>query len=448
MYLDDLGSFGSSSWRCRPCGTAVGVRFTPCSCGEYGRPGNPPFQQGYATRDQHLWYPQSLTLINISGQTYDNLQKHPQRGVAALASWLGDEQRVSASLSELERPDGGARMSAEAWAEQEAKLREVGIDEVIIYDMRTRQGPAVSGVSAVMAEVTPEVLDAAGRRTMVERAGLFDTSIITDRKSVTELHAAASGAALTAATFALDTMRALGIEDVSVTQRFPIVIASYGFSRRQREPGSSHLRTYARQGYYDGKTPIFAVPAGTEALLVTLDARAVLGFLSHEGDYLESVPGDLRAAKLALAELLAQDPTYGSDGAAGKARRLVHSASHALLRALDDGQSGFGESSLAEWIVPDALTSAIYVASYNDFTLGAFDTVLRRRLAPWLLQAAENMTHCDNDPMCSQTSSQRPHAACDRCLHLSYGCRTWNADLDRRLLRRFWMWTQQHVDTP
>jgi hypothetical protein len=244
-------------------------------------------------------------------------------------------------------------------------------------------------------------------------------------------------------------MTALGIEDISVTQRFPVVVASYGYSRVRREAGAAHLRTYAAPKFYNGKTPIFAVPANTEALLVTFDARAVLGFLSAEQLYPGPVPVNSRSAKLALAEVLAANPAIGDNSAAGVARRLVHSASHALVRALDDGQSGFGESSLAEWIVPDALTTAVYVASYKDFTLGALDTVLRRRVAYWLKNAVEAMDRCDNDPMCSQTSTEfRPYAACDRCLHLSFGCRTWNADLDRKLVRRFWLWSRQQPTAP
>jgi hypothetical protein len=448
MYLEDLGSFRSSSWRCRGCGAAISTRFTPCDCGEYGRSGGQPYRQGYTARDQRLWYPQTLTIINIAGQTYDNLQQHPLRGVAALASLLGDETDLSVSLAELDRPSGGARMSAKDWAEQEKRLRAAGVDEPIIDDVRSRQGPAVTGVAAVNAAISPEVVAAAGARPMVERAGLFDVRIVDDRKSFDSLHAAATGAALTAGVRTLDAMRALGIEDISVTQRFPIVLASYGYSRSQKTPGTSHVVPYSQQRQYNGKTPIFAVPANTEALLVTLDACAVLGFLAHEGDYTTVVPTDVRTAKLALAELFALDPTPGTDTAAGKARRLAHSATHAMLRALDDGQSGFGESSLAEWIVPDALTAAIYVASYNNFTLGALDTVLRRRVSPWLIKSADDVNHCDNDPMCSHTSPLRPHAACDRCLHLSYGCRTWNADLDRKLLRRFWRWTQQNAATP
>jgi hypothetical protein len=447
MFLEDLGSFASSSWRCRQCGWAQGTRFTPCNCGQYGRANRPPYQLGYTPRDQRLWTPQTLTIINISNQTYDHLQDHPQRGVAALASWLGDQSDLSISLTELGRGGTGNRMDAATWAKQEQILRDSGLEESVIANLRSLQGPADRGVAAIVGGASPEVIDAAGSRPIVERAALFDEKIIDDRKSFDAIRAAATGAERTAADSTAQTMASLGIEDISATQRFPIVVASYGYTRCRREPGRAHLKGYAKPQRYEGKNPIFAVPADTEALIVTFDARALLGFLMSEGDFAGPVPGELRDAKLMVAEILAADPSVGGDGAAGKTRRMMHSASHALLRALDDGQSGFGESSLAEWIVTDVLTTAIYVASYNDFTLGAFDTVLRRRVGAWLTNTADNVTHCDNDPMCSQVSSQRPHAACDRCLHLSFGCRAWNADLDRRLLRRFWRWTQQHPPT-
>jgi hypothetical protein len=445
MYLEDLGSFVSSSWRCRQCGWAQSTRFTPCSCGQYARGAGTAYQQGYAPRDQRLWTPQTLTIINISDQTYDHLQQHAQRGVAALASWLGDEEDIAASLADLNRAGSGSRLTEEEWSDQERRLREAGVDEHLIESLRAQQGPALLGAAAITAGTSAEVIEWAGQRSMVERAGLFDRRIIDDRRTFGELRAEASGAAQTTADYSAGVMAMMGIDDISVTQRFPIVVASYGYTRVQRDPGRAHLRGYAKPRQYNGKTPIFTVPADTESLLVVFDARSILGFLESEGDLPGPVPAGIREAQLVLAEMLALDTAVGGDSPAGKTRRLVHSASHALLRALDDGQTGFGESSLAEWIVPDALTTAIYVASYNDFTLGAFDTVLRRRLSTWLLNTLDNVTHCDNDPMCSQTSSHRPHAACDRCLHLSFGCRSWNADLDRRLLRRFWLWTQRQA---
>lgn len=336
-------------------------------------------------------------------------------------------------------------MSPEEWAAQEARLTEAKVDATIIEEMRQRHAPSDVGVAAVAGNVSLEALQLADQREMLERAGLFDRRILEDRVSFAQVAAQAEGEETAAITRAEHWMTSLGIADISVTQRLPIVIASYGYSRVHREPGFSHLRSYAQPNFYNGKTPIFAVPALTEALLVTFDASAMVGFLIDDGGLQVEVPNGERAAKLVLTELLAQDPRVGSEGPAGQVRRLVHSASHALLRALDDGQSGFGESSMAEWIVPDALTSAIYIASYGEFTLGALDTVLRRRVSHWLAKTANDVDHCDNDPMCSHISPARPHAACDRCLHLTFGCKSWNADLDRRLLRRFWLWTQRHA---
>jgi hypothetical protein len=447
MYLDDTGSFRSSSWRCRQCGGSLGMRLTPCSCGAYARNGR-VFQRGFTARDGQLWIPQMVTIINISDQSYDHLQAHPQRGAVALASWLGDEESIARSMQQLEQAGGGARKTVDEWATIEATLRASNFDEQTIEHLRSLEGPVDTGVPAIVANVPAHVVEAANHdRLIVERAGLFDRKILTDRQSFADLHAATSGPSRTAADHAAHTLAALGIADISVTQQFPVVVASYGYSRAQRVPGQAHLRGYAKPKRYDGKNPIFAVPARTEALLVTFDALALLGFMAQEGLLAPTPAADDRAAKLALAELLASDPTVGGDGAAGTVRRLVHSASHALLRALDDGQTGFGESSLAEWVAPDTLTSAIYVASYTDFTLGAFETVLRQRVAPWLEATADAVNTCDNDPMCSHRSPERPHAACDRCLHLSFGCRTWNADLDRLLLRRFWLYTQRLAAT-
>ncbi|MGY0500615.1 hypothetical protein ACWZHB_19175 [Nocardia sp. FBN12] len=446
LYLEDLGSFRASSWRCRTCGSARSTRFTPCDCGRYSD-GNTPYRQGYTARDQRVWYPHGLTILNISSnQTYDNLQRNNDRGVVALASWLGDEESLAASLTELNQPAAGPRMTAEKWAETEATLRKSGIDALTIDTVRQRQAPAALGPPAIMAGVDTDVITMAAERPMVERAGLFDRNVITDRRSFAEVVASSSGAAARATTSAVSkAIAGLGIDDISVTQRFPIVTASYGYSRARREPGQAHLRTYAVTHRYNNKTPIFAVPANTEALLITFDAQAILGFLQHAGLWAGTTPATLRDAKLKIAEILADRDD--ANGSARVVRRLVHSASHALLRALDDGQAGFGESSLAEWIVPNALTSAIYVVSYADFTLGAFDTVQRRRIGPWLERAVDTIDHCDNDPLCSQTSTLRPHAACDRCLYMSYGCRVWNADLDRKLLRRFWLWTRQRAAT-
>jgi hypothetical protein len=443
VYLEDQGSFRSSVWKCRNCGgTVQSTRFTPCNCGEYARSGGRPYRTSFTVRDKRLWYPQMLTILNISSQTYDNFQQHPQRGVVAAASWIGDATDIAVALGDVDRSTSSNRMSEDEWMRLANQLRTSGVDDEAIEELRRIRGPVSAGVPATALDVSSTAAQHAESQQFVERAGLFDSKIISDRLSLDDVRteSATDPAGSASAQAATILAESLGLSDISVTQQFPIVLASYGYTRSTNDPHRSHLRTYAIPGQYSGKTPIFTVPALTEALVVTLSARSVIGFLASEQLWVGAVPVDERGCRIALLEAMATNNDTEGNSTAATTRRLVHSLSHALARSLDDGETGFGESSLAEWVVTDALTTAIYVATYNTFTLGAFETVVRRRITPWLNRAVDAMNRCDNDPLCSQ---QRPHAACDRCLYLSFGCRSWNADLDRKLLRRFWRWTRQ-----
>lgn len=445
VWLEDNHSFRSSSWRCRACGAAIQqMRQSPCSCGRYQNASGKVEQRGFTIRDKRLWTPHLLTVLNLSNPAYRALVVRDDRSTAAIASWLGDETNLAAAVKALDSSGSSGRMTASDWAAQEQKLRDAGIDDETIADIRAKKAPPTTGVHVTGSSVSTAVLDHTGPRIYVERAGIFDAQAIT-RDDLTDLHRASVGTAdQPAYDLALLEARRLGILEIGSTQKFPIVMASYGYSRAERDPGAADLLAYPAEKA-SGKVPIYAVPAETEALLVSVSATDVVGFLATLGLWTSPLPVDERSARIALLEEFARDPDTGTDSAAGTARRLMHSMSHALLRALDDGESGFGESTLAEWIVPDMLTTAIYVSDYSPFTLGAFDTVLRRRSASWLRHAAEAVATCDNDPLCHE---QLPHAACDRCLHLSFGCRSWNADLDRRLLGRFWRWTQAHHPAP
>lgn len=108
--------------------------------------------------------------------------------------------------------------------------------------------------------------------------------------------------------------------------------------------------------------------------------------------------------------------------------------SHTMLRALDDGQVGFSESSLAEWVVPETLTFALYANNFKSVTMGSLWTLVNNRTLQWLERSADSAQRCDNDPLCHQRTEQ----ACERCLYITFGCQEFNHDLDRRTLRTFW----------
>ena len=111
----------------------------------------------------------------------------------------------------------------------------------------------------------------------------------------------------------------------------------------------------------------------------------------------------------------------------------MHTLSHLLLRGLDDGQIGFAESSLAEWLVPETLTFAIYANTLKDFTLGSLWTLLNNRALSWLRDVVARSMRCENDPICYQ----RAPRSCERCAYLTFGCRLFNDTLDRTVLYDF-----------
>jgi hypothetical protein len=269
---------------------------------------------------------------------------------------------------------------------------------------------------------------------VIERAAIFDNALV-PRRTLADARRDAEnrGATLEAARLA-DAERVAqgcGIDEIAVTTAFPIALAAYGYSRVDGTPGQSRLIGFDRRRD-DGTYQIFAIPTETEALLVTLSARQVLSWLQAEHGGGTPVPNDEAAARLSVVRIFA-----AAGPEAQHVTTLVHSMSHALIRSLADGRSGFGESSLAEWRSPETLTFAIYVASFHTNTLGALWTVLHHRCADWLLGAQEGMWSCENDPLCHLSEPR----ACERCLFLTFGCDVFNQDLSRSGPISFWRHT-------
>ena len=89
---------------------------------------------------------------------------------------------------------------------------------------------------------------------------------------------------------------------------------------------------------------------------------------------------------------------------------------------------------MAEWMVPETLTFALYTNSFKSFTLGALWTLLNNRVSHWLRESFESVLRCDNDPLCHQHTPR----ACERCCFLTFGCQRFNDTLDRSAVASFW----------
>lgn len=436
VYFDDTGTFRTAVFRCRACNGSI-IRRTlqsPCSCNLATQDGEQPKMHAYTVRDTRIYFTHYLSLINLQSQTFNDLQGHARRGEIAVASYLGHlgaTNDVKKGIQEANLPSQSPRLSPEEWEIRERQLREMELGEEEIEAIRSSLAPTATGLAS-LAGIESTVIDIGQRRRVVERAALFDTSEVS-RLSLNDAQESLSErgeiAASQAVTSAIDKAHELGIDDISVTWAFPIALAAFGYTRTTGRPGEGTLQGFfSSADQYQGKYPVFAVATDTEAVLITLNAARVMNWLTHQ-DAVEPAGED---PKLQILRLFASEAA--NPRPAKLVRTLLHTMSHTMLRALDDGQVGFSESSLAEWVVPETLTFALYANNFKSVTMGSLWTLINNRTLQWLERSADASQRCDNDPLCHQRNEQ----ACERCLYITFGCQDFNHDLDRKTLRSFW----------
>lgn len=441
LVFDDTGSFLSSVFRCRGTGcNGRVVRRTaqsPCSCQSAGQ--ERAMMRAHTVRDTRVWHPHSVNLINFRSESFRRLQESPYRGAIAIASYigvLGPNGNLAPAVAEADQAGDAPsqRSSPEAWASREIELRGIGLTEDEIAAIRARLGPPATGLAA-LPDIGDAVVELGASRPVVERAAVYDRdelariSLGETRQRLVERGEAGAADVVSEA---LTMSERLGLEEVAITWSFPVALAAFGYTRETKVRGEGKIRSFARRGEYDGATPVFTATSETEAALVTLRATRVVAWLQRSGLVSTSTTTSEAEARGQILGLFADEASNPSPPHA--VRSLIHTMSHTLLRSLDDAAVGLSESALAEWVVPETLTFALYVASFRSYTLGSLWTLLNSRCLEWLETAHDASLICENDPICHQSSPR----ACERCLFVAFGCPRFNADLDRSVLRSFW----------
>lgn len=447
LYFDDTRSFITSRWRCRACGGAPtrNTNFTPCRCGQTFDVSNTSVMRAYTVNDTRSYHTHTVSLIDIEDPRFDEFRSHPDRSKVVVARLRGSVASLEDAMRDLDEDARGTatRMSAADWEQREEQLRALGLPDSDIADLKKLQGPRDTGFDEADL-LPPDVLEITEDRMLAERTALLDPHLV-PRITVTDAAEAARtrgqhtvADAIDAACVRLDE---LGIFELSITWEFPVTLAAVGYTRQVSGVGQGQLVEFRpwRMDRSDTRTQLYALSAKTEAALVQLDPTRVLRWLV-DGDVLDSdhpaIAGDVDdPADAAISVLSLFGDTTGHAPAAARATTLVHTMAHTMLTALDDGQVGLAESTLAEWIVPETLSFAVYVNSWKQQTLGAMWTLLNSRTRQWADRSVEAARTCDNDPLCHQ---QHDRAACERCLYVTFGCRKFNDDLDRHVLADFW----------
>lgn len=241
---------------------------------------------------------------------------------------------------------------------------------------------------------------------------------------------------------ALEMLPIFGINKISLASDFPMTHVSFGFSRGEYAPRQCRLQNFPLDRENQGRFPIFVDTIQADAIVVQLNAKRMLKWLRLNNIAFTLPPGkDPEKSETAhfvelFSELATQSEPVTLTQTLTQGNRearmtfgLLHTMSHLFLRkaAL---LCGLDQTSLSEYILPRALTFAIYSNHRFGATIGALSSLFEESLPEWLGQILNETRRCIYDPVCEIEGGN-----CHACTHLSEtSCRFFNLNLGRSFL--------------
>lgn len=228
--------------------------------------------------------------------------------------------------------------------------------------------------------------------------------------------------------------RDMGILDIELVSDFPIVTATYGFSRSEHGPNNAYLNPFPGTQNSGNKHPVFVDRIQADAIRIRLNPHTVLEWIDASGSATRLPSGtDGNLARIGYFVRLASDAnlfsTIGRDLVELRmAFGLLHTLSHLAVKqaAL---LCGLERTSLSEYVLPCSLEFFLYSNHRGGRTIGALTALFEQTLREWLMSIID-ARDCVYDPVCKEHGS-----ACHACAHLAEtSCRFFNLNLSRSFL--------------
>lgn len=442
MALDTRGSERLSNfrWVCRSpsCGSAQTLFSGPCSSCQW--PGNDSKLRNMDVevhRAGRTYYAHSAVLLNppnrelnsflavngwqhVAAAKYLGLQGVKNRSLSSFSPSTNESSGNDPTLSGSDVEDLLARqmrgeLTPERMAQELAQLvqrrrteQSAGNPAAIMQDLVTKTGiPAV-----VWQDAGQDMLEALLPFEIGRPIRLSDPGA----------PAGARGAATR-----------LRFDDVFLYSDFPIVTATYGFTRTAYTPNDCRLNAFPADPNFSGCLPIFVDRIQADAVSIRFDPDAVLDWLRANG-LSPSIPGGTDPAITArsyFVQLFAganlRETITGNDEL-HLTFGLLHTFAHLCVRQAAV-LCGLDMTSISEYILPRALTVSIYCNHRFGATIGALTALYQQSFTEWL-QSVQSQSQCIYDPVCRDRDG-----ACHACAHLSEtSCRYFNLNLNRAFL--------------
>lgn len=421
-------------WICRSCGTSAQLFGGQCRACLW--PDSTLRDTDIEVhRASRTFYAHSTTLLNIPDQELDRFLQSPDWQTVVAAKFLGLTEAQEIALAPLAPASGTPQTPPGDLTSQDLdeilSLRGHASAEQIMAELMQRRAerqrePTESTAALPLAA---RVEEASGIRHEVWQAAaneLLDALLPLRSNAIRDIlsnDANGQGSMLTS----------MGIAQSTLVPDFPILTATYGFSRIDFTPNRARLNAFPADRGHGGKTPIYVDQVGADAVMLSLQPRRVLQWLAANGHQTSVPPGSDQAVAersyfVALLTGANLRETIDNNPSARMVFGLVHTFSHLAIRhaAL---LCGLDRTSLSEYLLPRALTFAFYCNHRFGATIGALTALFDDSLADWL-GLVRSESRCVYDPVCADRG-----ANCHACAHLpETGCRFFNLNLSRSFL--------------
>ena len=240
----------------------------------------------------------------------------------------------------------------------------------------------------------------------------------------------------------------LGLKEVLTVSDLPVILATFGYTRRTFEPTyneltAKNLPTKIRpfpslnqdaarrlgRPELTGAVPILAKEGEHEGIFLSLNEDRVLNWLELNG---LKIGDPQKPAIVRIMQALENVDRYYDDIWQCQVRRLVfgliHTLSHAAMRVASRF-AGLERTSISEYIFLPLLGTVIFDNS-SSFKLGGLETLARDHLATFLDELDDEGMTCLYDTQCIDHVG-----ACHGCVHSpEISCRVFNHGLSRAFL--------------
>ncbi|QXM06626.1 DUF1998 domain-containing protein [Crassaminicella indica] len=245
---------------------------------------------------------------------------------------------------------------------------------------------------------------------------------------------------------AKDEATNLGLDTITLFEKFPVITMGIGYTRRSFDRSKAVLNPFVQKiknNRHKIHIPVFKNE--NEAIVFKLDPLRVLAWLKV--NELITIDMNKKMTKAKAHAILYKYLvfSYNSNEDLSKCKledymndnrmkasiltfRLLHSFMHVLFHS---GKSiiGLDVDSMSEYLFPSCMAGAIYVSKLQGGGMGALIAAFENDLARWLRNTYEKTQTCLYDPICKEKSG-----ACHACLFLKFSCQHFNHGLSRNLL--------------